>query len=88
MNKDKLFADIYVHLHADSLSDDRGKVEKELRDSRGVFTVHFDADKYRNAMFVSYNPNSVSADVLLEIIRKNYLTAVRVASMLMMVRSK
>ena len=88
MNKDKLFADIYVHLHADSLSDDRGKVEKELRDYSGVFTVHFDADKYRNAMFVSYNPNAVSSEVLLEIIRKSYDRAVRVASMLMMVRSK
>ncbi len=87
MKKDKLFADLYVHLHSDSLSDDRGKVEKELRDSSGVFTVHFDADKYRNAMLVSYNPNAVSSEVLLEIIRKSYVRAVRVAGMLMRVEA-
>ena len=48
MNKDKLFADIYLQLHADSLSDDSSKVEKELGDFSGVFTVHFGADQYRN----------------------------------------
>ena len=88
MNKDKLFADIYVHLHDDSLSDSRDKVEKVLRDSSGVFTVHFDKDIYRNAMFVSYNPNVVSSEILLEIIKKSYVRAVRVASMLITVRSK
>ena len=61
MNNDQFFADIYLHLHADNFSDDRGKVEKELRDASGVFTVHFDADKYRDAMLVSYNPNIVSS---------------------------
>ena len=30
MNKDKYFADMYVHLHPDSLFDDRGKLETEL----------------------------------------------------------
>jgi hypothetical protein len=87
MNNDKFFADIYVHLHPDSLSVDRGKVEQKLRDSSGVFTVHFDENKYRDAMFVSYNPNTVSSEALLEIIRKSYTRAVRVASMLMRVRS-
>ncbi|MCK5394751.1 MAG: hypothetical protein KAJ32_02105 [Gammaproteobacteria bacterium] len=88
MNNYKYFADIYVHLHPDSLSVDRSKVEQELRDSSGVFTVRFDADKYRDAMFVSYNPNAVSSEVLLEIIRKSYVRAVSVASMLMRVRNK
>ena len=88
MNKDKLFADIYVHLHHDSQFDDKDRVENELYASSGVFTVHFDADKYRNAMYVSYNPNAVSSEILLEIIRKSYIRAVRVASMLMTVRSK
>ena len=88
MNKDKYFADMYVHLHPDSLSADKCKVEQELRDSSGVFTVHFDANKYRDAMFVSYNPNTVSSEVLLEIIRKSYASAVRLASMLMRVKSE
>ena len=87
MNKDKFFADLYVHLHPDSLSDDRGKVEMALRDFGGVFAVHFDADNYRNAMFVSYNPNAVSAEVLLEIIRESYVRAVKVAGMLMRVEA-
>ena len=88
MNRDKLFANIYVHLHPDSLFDYRDKVEKELRAIGGVFSVHFDVDECRNAMFVAYNPKAVSSDVLLEIIRKSYVSAVRVARMLMRVRSK
>lgn len=88
MNKDKLFADIYVHLHQDSLFDDRSRVEYELYASSGVYAVHYDADIFRNAMLVSYNPNIVSSEVLLDIIRKSYVRAVKVASMLMTVRSQ
>lgn len=88
MNNDKFIADIHVHLHPDSLSVDRGKVEQELRDSSDVFTVHFDANKYRDAMLVLSNPNTISSETLLEIIRKSYTRAVQVASMLMRVRSE
>ncbi len=82
MNKDKYFADMYVHLHRDSLFDDRGKLEKELCESSGVFSVHFDADEHRDAMIVAYNPGVVSSDALLEIIRKNYIDAISVAGTL------
>ena len=85
MNKDKYFADMYVHLHPDSLFDDRGKLEKDLCESSGVFSVHFDEDEHRNAMIVAYNPEAVSSDVLLEIIRKSFVGAVSVASTLMRV---
>ena len=85
MNKDKYFADMYVHLHPDSLFDDRGKLEIELCESSGVFSVHFDEDEHRNAMIVAYNPEAVSSDVLLEIIRKSYQGAVSVAGTLMRV---
>lgn len=88
MRKNKYFADDYVHLHPGSLLIDRRKVEKELRDSRGVFSVHFDTDELRHAMFVAYNPEAISSEVLLEIIRKSYAKAVRVASALMRVTSK
>ena len=71
MNKDKYFADMYVHLHPDSMFDDREKLEKELCESSGVFSVHFDEDEHRNAMIVAYNPEAVSSDELLEIIRKS-----------------
>ena len=87
MNKDKYFADMYVHLHPDSLFDDREAfekelLEKELCESSGVFSVHFDDDEYRSAMIVAYNPEAVSSDVLLEIIRKSYVAAVSVAGTL------
>ncbi|MCK4675643.1 MAG: hypothetical protein KAT61_06985 [Gammaproteobacteria bacterium] len=85
MNKDKYFADMYVHLHQDSFSVDRGKLEKELYESSGVFSVHFDKDENRSAMIVSYNPEAASSDVLLEIIKKSYAGAVGVAGTLMRV---
>ena len=86
MKKDKYFADMYVHLHQDSLCDDKGKLEKELCESIGVFSVHFDEDEHRNAMIVAYNPEAVSSDELLEIIRKCCEGAVSVAGSLMRVR--
>ena len=76
---------MYVHLHLDSLFDDRGKLEKDLCESSGVFSVHFDEDEHRNAMIVAYNPEAVSSDVLLEIIRKSFVGAVSVAGTLMRV---
>ncbi len=86
MNKDKYFADMYVHLHPDDLFDDRDKLEKDLCESSGVYSVHFDEDENRNAMFVAYNPEIVSSDLLLEIIRKSYADAVSVAGTLTRVR--
>ncbi len=85
MNKDKYFADMYVHLHADSLCDDRNKLEKKLCDASGVFSVHYDKDEYRNAMIVAYNPEVVSSEALLEIIRECCEDAVSVAGSLMRV---
>ena len=90
MNKDKYFADMYVHLHPDSTLDDREAfekvlLEKALCESSGVFSVHFDDDEQRNAMIVAYNPEAVSSDELLEIIRRSYVNAVSVAGALMRV---
>jgi len=85
MNKNKYFADMYVHLHQDELFDSRGKLEQELCEYSGVFSVYFDEDEYRSAMFVSYNPAVVTHYELLEIIRKSYVDAVSVASSLMRV---
>ncbi len=87
MNKNKYFADDFVYLHPDSLPDNRRKVKKALCTLHGVFSVHFDTDEVRHAMVVAYNPEAVSSDVLLEIIRKSYTGAVRVASILMRVSS-
>ena len=87
MNKDKYFADIYVHLHSDSRLEEKGKVEQALCSSQGVFSVHFDRDKSRNAMVVAYNPEAISAEALLNIIQKKYARAVKVATMWMRVRA-
>ena len=82
MGNDRYFADIYVHLHPASVSNDREKVERELCDSCGVFSVHFDADETRDAMVVAYNPEAVSCEDLLEIIRSRFASAVSVANVL------
>ena len=81
---------MYVHLHKDSLCDDRKvfekeRLEKELCEFSGVFSVHFDEDVHRKAMIVAYNPEVVSSDVLLETIRKSCEGAVSVAGTLMRV---
>ena len=76
---------MYVHLHQDSFGVDRRKLEKELCESSGVFSVHFDKDENHSAMIVSYNPEAASSDVLLEIIKKSYAGAVGVAGTLMRV---
>ena len=85
MNKNKYFADMYVHLHQESMCDDKAILEKELCESSGVFSVHFDEDENRNAMIVAYNPEVASSDVLMEIIRKCCEGAVSVAGSLMRV---
>ena len=85
MKKDKLFADIFVHLHSANLNDKRMKVEKELREYSGVVSVHFETDECRNAMIVTYDPAVVSSDALLEVIRNSYAGAERVAKMLLRV---
>ncbi len=88
MSKDRYFSDIYVHLHPDSSFDDRAEVEKELCASCGVFSVHFDADENHDAMMVAYNPETVSSETLLEIIRNHYERAVSVANVFMRVSSE
>ena len=87
MNNDKFFADDYVHLHPDGLFDNRVKIEKALRALSGVFSVHFDADELRHAIFIAYNPEVVTSETLLKIIRRSYAKAVKVASILMRVRN-
>lgn len=87
MNNDKFFADDYVHLRPEGLFDNRAKVEKALRALSGVFSVHFDTDELRHAMFIAYNPEVVVSETLLEIIRESYTKAVKVASILMRIRS-
>ena len=87
MTNDRFFADIVVNLHPDSLSGCRDKMEKELCDLSGVFSVHFDSDESRNAVFVAYNPRVITSDELLETIRRCYTNAEKTAKILMNVSS-
>ena len=87
MSNDKFFADDYVHLLPDGLFDNRVKIEKALRALSGVFSVHSDTDELRHAIFIAYNPEVVASETLLKVIRKSYAKAVKVASILMRVRS-
>ncbi len=82
MNNNKYFADMYVHLHSDSLFENRSQLDQELCEYDGVFSVHFDNDEYRNAMFVSYNPETISSDDFMVVIRKHHVDAVSVAGSL------
>jgi hypothetical protein len=79
MNKNKYFADMFVHLHQHSQCAEKGKLEKELCKSNGVFSVHFDTDEHRDAMVVAYNPEVVSSDVILDVIKTCCEDAVSVA---------
>lgn len=88
MNNDKFFADDYVHLRPDGVFDNRVKIEKALCVLSGVFSVHFDADALSHAMFIAYNPEVVESETLLEIIRKSYIKAVKVSSILTRVRNE
>ena len=88
MNNNKFFADDYVHLRPDGLFDNRVKIEKALRALSGVFSVHFDTDDLRHAMFIAYNPEVIASETLLKIIRKSYVNSVKVASILMRVKSE
>ncbi len=88
MKNEQVFADIYVRLNSEEVNDVKEKMTRELCQSWGVFSVHFDVDELFNTLVVAYNPEAVTADMLLEIIRKRYTGAVRVAGMLMRVNNE
>ncbi len=83
MKKEKIFADIFVRLNSVNLYDYWVKVEQELRENNGVFSVH--TDECRNSVIVAYDPEIVSSDALLEIIRDSYVNADKVAKTLLRV---
>jgi len=70
MSKDMHIADITVHLHPKTTSDDRGVIEQALRAHDGVVSVHFDAQDHPHAMIVAYNTQTTTSTDVLAVIRK------------------
>ena len=80
-NNDEFFSDIYIHLHESCSAENQGKIEHELRAANGVFSIHIDAGELHDAIMVAYDPGTITAETLLEIVRKRFANAVNVASM-------
>ncbi len=70
MNTDISIADIVVHLHPDTTTDCKGRIDEGLRAQDGVISVHFNEEDHPHAMVVAYNPRAVDSQVLLSEIRK------------------
>ncbi len=70
MSKEINIADITVHLHAQTSSDDREKVEQALREQDGVVSIHFDTQDHPHAMIVAYNTDAITSTALLTEIRR------------------
>ena len=70
MNKDIHIADILVHLHPESSCDDRGLMEKDLRNHDGVVSVHFNSEEHPYSVVVAYNTDAVNSSEILTEIRK------------------
>jgi hypothetical protein len=70
MSKDINIADITVHLHPKTSSDDREKIEQALREQDGVVSIHFDAQDHPHAMIVAYNTDATTSTALLTEIRR------------------
>jgi len=70
MNTDISIADIVVHLHPDTTTDCKGRIDEGLRAQDGVISVHFNEEDHPHAMVVAYNPRAVDSQALLAEIRK------------------
>ena len=78
MSKDVHIADIVVHLHPESSSDEKEKIEQELRAHDGVVSVHFNEEDHPHAVVVAYNTEAVTSEAILADIRKSDSKAVMV----------
>ena len=70
MSKNVSIADVVVHLHPDSSSDDPARIDELLRNHDGVVSVHFNEKTHPHAVVVAYNPDAISSAEVLEEIRK------------------
>jgi len=70
MSKEVHIADIVVHLHPETSSDDSEKIEQDLRARDGVISVHFSEKDHPHAMVVAYNTEAITSQEVLSEIRK------------------
>ncbi len=71
MDRDTHIADIIVHLHPETASDDKDKIEEQLRAHNGVISVHFSEADEPHAVVVAYNTEAVTSEDILADIRKS-----------------
>jgi len=70
MNTDISIADFVVHLHPDTTTECKGRIDEGLRAQEGVVSVHFNEEERPHALVVAYNPEAVDSQTLLGEIRK------------------
>ena len=61
--------DIMIHVHPELSADQRGKVEEEVSNQDGVISVHF-SPELQHEMTVAYNPESVTSETILSLVRQ------------------
>jgi hypothetical protein len=81
MNNESVYADLYVHLHADRLMQASAQLEKTLSSTLGVNCVHF-GDECRQVLYVAYDPRQITAEHLMATIRRDCRAAAKVANII------
>ena len=81
MKQEKVFADLYIHLHADKPMQAASQVKRHLQATAGVVSVYF-GDACRQSLHIAYNPRHIAAEALLNVVRLYSSKAVRVASII------
>lgn len=61
--------DILFHVHPDLSEEQRTSIEESVSENNGVMSVHF-SDKHIHELTVSYDPDALKAEKLLEQIRE------------------
>lgn len=63
-------ADLLIHVHPELSQQARTKVEKDVSDSNGVISAHFDHHKHPHALIVLYNPDSIKSNAILDVAKQ------------------
>lgn len=70
-------ADVLIHVHADLPSDERAKLEEDLRGCPGMVSVHFSAE-HPHLLTVIYDPQATSSAAILEHVGERGVEATRI----------
>ena len=81
MKPENVYADLYIHLHANKPMQAATQVERHLQATAGVVSVYF-GDACRQSLHIAYNPRHIAAETLLDVVRLYSRNAVRVASII------